>query len=124
MIAVDSSSLVDYLAGASGTDIRALEVALTARTVYLPPVVLAEVLSQPTRGADAGAFIRSLPLLDLQPGYWERAGELRKKLIVAGRKAPLADSLIAQVCLDYDVPLITRDADFKVFVRSGLKLLA
>ncbi|MEQ1896299.1 MAG: PIN domain-containing protein [Vicinamibacterales bacterium] len=124
MIAVDSSSLVDYLAGASGTDIRALEVALTARTVYLPPVVLAEVLSQPTRGADAGAFIRSLPLLDLQPGYWERAGELRKKLIVAGRKAPLADSLIAQVCLDYDVPLITRDADFKVFVRCGLKLLA
>ncbi len=124
MIAVDSSSLVDYLAGASGTDIRALEVALTARTVYLPPVVLAEVLSQPTRGGDAGAFIRSLPLLDLQPGYWERAGELRKRLVVAGRKAPLADSLIAQVCLDHDVPLITRDTDFKLFVRYGLKLLA
>ena len=124
MIAVDSSSLVDYLAGASGTDVRALEVALTARTVYLPPVVLAEVLSQPTRGGDAGAFIRSLPLLDLQAGYWERAGELRKKLIVAGRKAQLADSLIAQACLDYDVPLITRDADFKAFVRYGLKLLA
>ena len=124
MIAVDSSSLVDYLAGASGTDIRALEVALTARTVYLPPVVLAEVLSQPTRGGDAGAFIRSLPLLDLQAGYWERAGELRKKLIVAGRKAQLADSLIAQACLDYDVPLITRDAAFKAFVRYGLKLLA
>lgn len=124
MIAVDSSTLVDYLAGASGPDIQALEVALTARTVYLPPVVLAEVLSQPTRGAEAGVFLRSLPLFDLQPGYWERAGELRKKLVAAGRKAPLPDSLIAQVCIDYDAPLITRDIDFKTFVRYGLKLLS
>ncbi|MBM3778787.1 MAG: PIN domain nuclease [Acidimicrobiia bacterium] len=124
MIAVDSSSLVEYLSGASGPDVEALDVALAARTVHLPPVVLTEVLSKPTRRVDAGAFLRSLPMLELKEGYWARAGELRARVVGTGRKAPLPDTLIAQVCLDHDVPLITRDADFKHFVRFGLKLFA
>ena len=41
------------------------------------------------------------------------------------RKARLADTLIAQSCLDYDVPLISRDRDFRSFARtSPLRLLA
>jgi predicted nucleic acid-binding protein len=34
------------------------------------------------------------------------------------------DTLIAQSCLDHDVPLITRDADFRPFERlARLKLV-
>ena len=38
-------------------------------------------------------------------------------------KAGLADSLIAQSCLDHDLALITRDRDFRHFARhAGLRL--
>jgi hypothetical protein len=38
-------------------------------------------------------------------------------LLAQGRTARLADALIAQSCLDHDVPLITRDAEFRHFAR-------
>ncbi len=47
MIAVDSSSLVAFLSGDSGSDIDALEDALKAQVLMLPPVVLTEILSDP-----------------------------------------------------------------------------
>jgi predicted nucleic acid-binding protein len=35
----------------------------------------------------------------------------------------LGDALIAQSCIDHDVPLITRDTDFRHFAKHcGLKL--
>jgi predicted nucleic acid-binding protein len=34
-----------------------------------------------------------------------------------------SDTLIAQTCIDHDVPLITRDQDFRHFVSAGLTLL-
>jgi hypothetical protein len=67
---------------------------------------------------------RSIPHLDVLEGYWERAGSLRAKLVRQKRRAPLADTLIAQSCLDHDVALVTRDADFRYFARvSGLRVL-
>ena len=58
-------------------------------------------------------------------GYWDRAGFLRARLLAAKRKAPLADTLIAQSCLDHDVGLIARDTDYHQFSRmAGLKLVS
>jgi predicted nucleic acid-binding protein len=38
-------------------------------------------------------------------------------------KAKVADTLIAQSCIDHDVALITRDGDFRHFAKHcGLKL--
>ena len=54
----------------------------------------------------------------------ERVGALRADVIARGRKARLTDALIAQSCLDHEVPLITRDADFRNFSRvRDLQLL-
>ncbi len=61
-----------------------------------------------------------IPVLTLEPGFWERAGRLRARVIAAGHKAKLADTLIAQSCLDHDVALATRDPDFRHFVATGL----
>jgi predicted nucleic acid-binding protein len=48
---------------------------------------------------------------------------LRAGLVAKGRKARLADALIAQSCLDHDIPLITRDKALQPIARSaGLKL--
>lgn len=124
MIAVDSSSWIAYLAGDRGTDTEAVETALAESQVCLPPVVLTEILSDTKLPEHVRALFQQIPLLAVSEGYWERTGGLRAKAISKGRKAPLADALIAQSCLDHDTPLITRDTDFCSFAHvSGLKLL-
>jgi predicted nucleic acid-binding protein len=55
----------------------------------------------------------------MQPGFWERAGELPAKVLALRRKARLGDALIAQFCLDRGVPLLTRDRDFRAFAATA-----
>ncbi len=125
MIAIDSSSFIAFLSGASGPDVEAVEVALAEKHACLPPAVLTEILSDPKLSRTVEGLLRQLPLLSVSTGYWERTGELRARVIATRRKAPLADALIAQSCLDHDVPLITRDGDFRHFERvARLKLVA
>ena len=122
MIALDTSSIIVYLSGASGSDVDAVEIALRSEQAVFPPVVLCELLSDPT---SVSQVVQQVPLLAILGGFWERAGFLRAKLIAKGRKARLADTLIAQACLDHDLPLVTRDTDFRHFAGiSNLKLLA
>lgn len=123
MIAVDTSSLVAYLSGGVGADVEAIGLALDHRQAVLPPVVLSELLSDPRLSSSITDLFLGLPLLELMDGYWERAGLLRARLRSRGRKARLADTLVAQSCLDHDVELITRDGDFRHFERAaGLRL--
>jgi predicted nucleic acid-binding protein len=124
LIALDTSSLIAYLAGASGDDVDAVGLALEQAQAALPPVVLTELLSDPKVGASVRDLFLQLPVLEPTDGYWPRAGLLRARLLARGRRARLADTLIAQSCLDHDVPLVTRDADFRHFVRlAGLRLV-
>jgi predicted nucleic acid-binding protein len=124
MIALDTSSLVAYLSNETGRDVDAVEIALAERQACLPPAVLAELLSDPKLGAETAALFKQLPQLLVTDGYWERVGALRADVIAQGRKARLADALIAQSCLDHAVPLITRDTDFRNFSRvRDLQLL-
>lgn len=124
MIAIDSSSLISYLSGGAGADVEAVDIALNSRQAVLPPVVRCEMLSDPALPASASKAIRQLPLLPVSEGFWDRAGMLRSKLIAKGRKAKLTDALIAQACLDCDIPLITRDRDFLEIAKvSKLRLV-
>lgn len=117
MIAIDTSSFVAYLADEAGGDVEAVHIALGERQACLPPAVLAELLSDPKLPPKIAGLFKALPQLPITDGYWDRVGALRADVIAQGRKARLADALIAQSCLDHDVPLITRDADFRNFSR-------
>ena len=119
MIAVDTSSWIAFLSGAGGADVPLVEHALRERQACLVPVALTELLSDPRLPERVAGFLQELPMLEISGGYWERAGALRAKLIAARRRAPLADTLIAQSCLDHRVRLITRDADFRAFAKFG-----
>jgi predicted nucleic acid-binding protein len=119
MIAVDTSTIIEYLAGGRGQDIDAAEVALEQKQAVLAPVVLCELLSAPRLPSGLSSLLKELPVLEVVDGFWERTGELRSKIIRQGRRARLADALIAQTCIDHNVPLITRDVDFRHFVRYG-----
>jgi hypothetical protein len=98
VIAVDSSSLIAYLSGGRGADVDATALAMEHRQATLPPVVLTELISDPALSSDVKALLAALPMLEVLDGYWERAGLLRARLQAQGRKARLADTLIAQSC--------------------------
>jgi hypothetical protein len=85
--------------------------------------VLSELLSDPVLPRAVQALFLELPLLPLTEGYWERAGRLRARVLARRRNARVADTLIAQSCLDHDVLLVSRDADFRTFLRDGLQLV-
>jgi predicted nucleic acid-binding protein len=124
VIAIDTSSMIAYLEGERGADVEATGVALEHRQAVLPPVVLSELLSDPQVDRAIRSLFEALPLLELRDGYWQRAGLLRARIIASGKRARLADTLIAQSCLDHDVLLVTRDADFRHFARSARLRLA
>ena len=124
MIAVDTSSLVEFLKGSPGRDIDLIEVALAEKNLILPPIVLAEIISDPKLKTEIKETLQSIPSLQIKDGFWVRAGQLRAILLGKGRKARLGDALIAQFCVDYNLPLISRDSDFLIYAKnSKLKLL-
>jgi len=122
LIAADTSSLRRYWAGADGADVRLVDKALDRDDLVVSPVVVTELQSDPASQTIL-PFVLKLRMLDIRPGYWLRAGDLRSRAKAAGRKAGLAGALIAQSCIDHGVPLITHDRDFRHFVKAGLKLL-
>ena len=122
MIAADTSSLVAYLSGASGDDVARIDAAIASDELRLPPPVITELSSKPDQSA-IRSLLQRVPLVEVDAGYWERAGQTRRILLSRGLKAALADALIAQCCIDADLSLVTRDRDFRHFERwCGLKL--
>ena len=123
MIAVDTSTWIAFLGGDGGEDAELLDRALQDRQVLMAPVVLTELLSAPELSSEVSQTLSELPLIEIGPGYWQRAGELRARVLAKRRKARLGDALIAQSCIDHEIPLLTRDRDFQAFAdAAGLDL--
>ena len=123
MIAVDTSVLRRFLSGTIDSCTPHLAKAMAYGQAALPPIVLTEALSDRYVTIDDVDTTLSIPLLPLRNGYWLRAGNLRRNLISSDRAAPIADCLIAQACIDSNVPLLTYDGDFIRFTSFGLKLI-
>src|SRR5215212_6258063 len=109
MIAVDTNVLRHYLCGTIDSYTATVAEAINTYEALLPPIVLTEALSDPRITTNDIYRTRSLPLLPLYDGYWDRTGDLRRRLLQEARGAPIADCLIAQACIDSDFPLLTYD---------------
>jgi predicted nucleic acid-binding protein len=124
MIAADTSTWIAFLEGSAGEDAQLLDKALEDRQVLMAPVVLTELLSDPKLPLEVAETLSQLPMIEIEAGYWQRAGMLRAKAIAKRRKARLGDALIAQTCIDRGIPLLTRDHDFRAFAdAAGLDLI-
>ena len=89
------------------------------RQVWMAPAVLTEVLSDPDLPKEVAQTFLDLPLIDVEPGSWQRAAVLRAKVLAKRRKARLGDAMIAQSCIDSGLPLLTRDWDFRAFAAAA-----
>jgi predicted nucleic acid-binding protein len=118
MIVADSSTWVAFFAGDSGEDVRVLRRGLQDSQVLMAPVVLTELFSDPNLPKDVASTLLGLPLVETLPGYWQRAGALRAKVLAKRRSARLGVALIAQSCIDWGLSLLTRDRDFLAFADA------
>jgi hypothetical protein len=119
MIAADTSTWIAYLQGEQLEDAQLLDRALEDRQVLMVPPVLTELLSDPGLSSEVAELFSEIPMIEIEPGYWQRAGALRAKVLSKGRKARLGDALIAQTCVDRGIPLLTRDKDFRAFAEAA-----
>jgi predicted nucleic acid-binding protein len=123
VLCVDTNCWIAYFAGEPGKDIDLLGEQLDRRNVIMAPVVLSELFSDPALDGKTALALAAIPLLETGPGYWERAGRLRASLRWRDFRPKLADTLIAQSCIDHRVPLLTRDRGFRTFHKyAGLDL--
>jgi predicted nucleic acid-binding protein len=119
MIAADTSTWISFFEIAPGQDTELLERAIRDRQTLMIPAVLTELLSDPLLGSADAQTLAAVPVIDLEPGYWHRAGLLRAKVLSKRRKARLGDALIAQACLDRNIPLLTRDQELRAFADAS-----
>lgn len=119
MIAADTSTWIAFFELAPGQDTELLERAIRERQTLMIPAVLTELLSDPLLASVDSQTLAEVPIIDLEPGYWQRAGLLRAKVLSMRRKARLGDALIAQTCVDRKIPLLTRDKDFRAFADAA-----
>ena len=117
MICLDTSSIIAYLQGVEGKDVTLIDHALLDQIAVFSPVTITELLSAPNLASTLRETLMAIPMLAIQEGFRERTGLLRAKILAKGFKAKLADTLIAQTCLDHQIPLVTRDQDFQIFKK-------
>jgi predicted nucleic acid-binding protein len=123
MICFDTCVWIAYFSGESSRETDLLDFHLEHRSVVLHPVVLAELFSDAGMPEEIKAMLLVLPELKLLDGFWARAGRLRAQMRGAQMTPKLADTMIAQGCIDANTPLVTRDHGFQRFQRFTNLLL-
>lgn len=112
---------------APGPEVRELTRALGAGEVIVTTgLVLQELLqgfSGPKQRDQIVERFSALPLLVPDRHDHVQAAELRNRCRRAGMQIGTIDALLAQLCLRYDLPMLTVDNDFRrIAERSPLKV--
>ncbi|MHA1540835.1 MAG: PIN domain-containing protein [Alphaproteobacteria bacterium] len=124
MISCDTSTFIAYFQNEKARDTKLLFDALGEKKLKISPVVMSELLSAKNLTKKEEEIIFLIPTFKLKKDYWIRVGQSRRFLLQKKLKANMSDALIAQSCIDHNVPLITRDKDFRHYAKHcGLKLV-
>ncbi|HEU4385802.1 MAG TPA: PIN domain-containing protein [Anaeromyxobacteraceae bacterium] len=118
-LVIDTSSWISILAGGAP---EAVQRALRAGRVVLPPVVAAELLSgkmPPRRRTELRQALRGLVPFPADLAHWFRVGDLRADLAARGVTVSVPDAHVAQCALDLDAQLMTEDRIFALVARHA-----
>jgi Predicted nucleic acid-binding protein, contains PIN domain len=112
-VVVDSSVLIDQL---SRGPLAALRELLGDVPIFLPPLVVSEVLSgadDPSARVEIGELLQDVPVHQTPLAHWINLGLLRRDLRRHGLNVTIPDAHVAQCALELDATLLTRDAIFR-----------
>ena len=111
MIIADTDVLIDYLRGFGPVADR-IELELERRLATT--VVTAFELWSGSQGSSrqeqsVGTLLQAMDVIPLDPPSARAAAQIQAQLRAAGRTLPMADSLIAGICVERDAILLTRN---------------
>ena len=122
-VVADTSEWIEYLAGRRAV---ALENALDAGSVVLPPIVVAELVSGAKTDKARRALedlVADLVVHETSTDHWIRVGHLRRDLRARGLSVSTPDAHVAQCAIDRSAILLSRDRVFEKIARfSALTL--
>jgi predicted nucleic acid-binding protein len=119
-LVIDTSSWITYFREGGGDAV--IEPALEEGTVYLPPVVAAELLSGrmiERARRELEEFLLTLPLCQADVAHWLRVGRLRSSLAAKGLSISTPDAHVAQCALDLRADLLSTDAIFRLVAHHA-----
>jgi tRNA(fMet)-specific endonuclease VapC len=116
-IVVDTSVWIDFFNGARASE---LEDALSAESLVLAPLVIAELVSgarSVREREEIRRLVSDLAVHDTPVEHWMRVGALRHDLRNKGLSVSTPDAHIAQCALDLNAVLLSRDAVFQKIAK-------
>lgn len=88
--------------------------------VFVPSIVVGELYLGALRSqriienvSRIESYCRDCVILEVDEQTGRRYGEVKAQLMAAGKPIPQNDVWIAAIALQYEIPLLTRDKDFK-----------
>jgi predicted nucleic acid-binding protein len=119
-VVVDTSRLIEYLAGFPRPD---LANSVADGTLVIPPLVVAEVVTGAHSTDVRLAIFELLQDVETHPtdlAHWLAVGELRRVLALKGLNVTIPDAHIAQCALDRDAVLLSGDGIFRQIAEHTL----
>lgn len=113
VIIVDTSVWIEYFKGKPYPEI---DEALKEARVYMPPLVISELMSAEMTNSDRqklSDFLNELFLCECSFEHWKQVGVTRHKLSRIGLNVSTPDIHIAQCALDLKATLLSNDLIFK-----------
>jgi len=113
VVIVDSSVLIDQL---SIGPLEVLQKLFGDVPIFVPPLVIAEVLSgadEPSERLTMGEFLQDVPFIETPLAHWIDLGNFRRDLRQRGLNVSLPDAHVAQCALELNATLLTRDGIFR-----------
>jgi predicted nucleic acid-binding protein len=113
VVVVDSSVLIDYVTSGGLEEFHRV---IGDRPLFLPPLVVSEVLSgvdDPAARVAIGELLQDVPVHQTPLAHWIDLGLLRRNLRHHGLNVTLPDAHVAQCALELNATLLTRDDIFR-----------
>lgn len=126
-VLLDTSIWIEYFGNPSGELASSVDRYLADELVFVPLVVLAELIqgAKSERELSAiGELSHTVHLLKEQEDTWRQAGRLSYELKRKGFVVNLIDCYIAQIALENDCKVFTKDIHFELVTKiAPLRLM-
>jgi hypothetical protein len=123
-ILIDTSVWIDYFKGRSDNIARHVDTILTENNIYVPKVVIAELIQGCKSEKEVSIieeFLDAFFIIDNSENTWIKAGKLSFLMKKRGKTVNLTDCFIAVIANENDCKILTLDKHFND-IKNFLKI--